>query len=1224
CENLPKPGEAGTQSSDTDDILEDLFVPDNELIDYSPDPPDQTSGPLTAKNLEVLSNYTHSTTSQDGKKASEASTHHSSSVEEIVQQEEDPDQQQLQPTDKSDPDTSIENILTSLYQSSSPLKVVNYRNLDLVGDLVGRLIHFDLREPTLLRSQQFGPPPVAGRHGLLSWLTSQEKMAEKIIKAGSHDFFTWGWDPAIFSRSTGEWYFTSEEQKAVRDKSAWDILQKILPTSDVVTSSEIESNKRMPIPYEFRALARDFFSGKLVHDEDYYARLIEPEKSNDKTDSIEKLFHVTNIDMGKYRQNLYRNLYGPKREILKSGKKKEASGLDHVVNLFLLEVVKMNEIEDALFLIEKEEKLAKSSFTVAQLHGTDVRRSSRYHAYIEKLNKLEQNKKDAGKYAARSALEEFIKNVNIHGLDSIMGSETWSVTHISTIPTLDEPSQELTIIESINADDGNRSTSPLSIPENPEPQNETAPKKKKKKAKGKPNARKVEEKDDEAIDSAAVVETSSELTQSNAKAFLSIASDPLNYDFNDSENPVADEESNWETVKARNSKAKGPRETTHFDQARSAKQYNKKVRQKGDVPPRDNTTAASTTKANERFEVESFNDFSAITSPSKKLAIQESDGPSGGTKVVVQQPALLSVDLKGLAASGNDNDINAQISASRLPVLLKEQSILPAKVAAKYIYKIKKYNSSTFVDATQALTTSLSENSPPPPGLNLKDHAPVYLRAMLDAPSRASHLRKPRRSTSAEAKSLISSTLVMKRPASGCAKMSYKESIVDHNTAADIFSTADGGSLSVVDIIPADIVPGTIFAVNKSPVSDSASLDTIVNNAPKIAPKVKDLCLSEASTGNEEAPQLREASTIPVSGSSSATGSTMTIHSPQPQGFQPSFMGLGHLNMDFTVPNSLTNQTRDQQISMASYDVEEQNIPKFSNGWSQQKLSTSTILYAGQHTHADPGSDCTFFDCTYCAKKCYANTGSPMVLCHGCGTNSGIKYCSIACLLAESLSHADVCQESGHEILMVNNPATYQVYYAGPLVVSSPAELTNKKQTYAYRQKVFAMHCCDGPFPRLLQAWARKNNFTLKRQELAEAPKKTGSYFVFKSGLTSNGRRMNPDSTVICTIKFRPDDPMKQIVSRCLRACFSAHCKNNIKEFLFRLIKSFLSDDDSFGHFPHTEDRTTVFFEFQHQFHLEFGFHADMQRNSSDKFDMESEWPLVEHLLNQFETGEPI
>ncbi|RAL66087.1 hypothetical protein DID88_005746 [Monilinia fructigena] len=1208
-EDLPKPGKPGTPSSSSDDLWNNLFVPDNELVDYnSSDSPDLVSSPLTAKNLKVLSNSINTTTSKHGKKSTRASTDRSDSVEGIVKQEEDLDRQELPSIEKSESDTTIANIL-ALCRNSGPHKL-NYPNLGMVGDIVGRLVHFDLRDSNFPRSYHFGPPPpVAGKHGLLSWLTSQEKMAGFVIESGSYDFFRWGWSTAIFSRSvrlgirasckvpylvkleTGRWYYPEAKEQEVRDRAAWDVLQQIIePKSGDFVNSEFTSSGTTQIPYEFRALAKDFFSGKLVHEPGYYARLVEPEKLADDRDAAEKLFNITKIDMGNRAKRRMRQV-----SIM-------------LFNLFLLEVIKNNEIEDALVLEEKKTKREKSSFTVASVHGTDVRRSSRYHEYIDRLNILEHNKKQASKNTARLALEDFIRNVDVHGLDSIMGSEIWSVTHISTIPTLDEPAQEVTIIEPIHADGGNRSTSPLSIPENAGPNNETTPKKKKKKTKGKSNTKKVENNGDgeESINSAAAVEPTFDPTESSAEVFLSIASDPLNYDFGDSENPMVDEEPHWETVKARPSKPKGLRVTPKFAQARSAKQYNRNAGRKGDITSRDSTTAASTTKADEKFEMNLM----------------------GETKVMGQQ----DVDLE-LSASGHDSNVSAQTSANLLPILSTEQLILSEEVAAEDIYLANKFDSSTVLDVTRALTTSPSEKFSPISGLNLKDHAPIYLGGMLGSPSQAPRLRHHRRSCSAGARILTSTALVTKRPASGCSKISNTNLVEDNIATADTSSTADSilrnpvannifsaYSLCAVNSVSTDNAVDTLSAVSRSSISDSASLDTVVKNALK----VEHLCSLEVYSGTEAASPPREPSPISVSGSASVTGSTMTIYGPQPRGFGPSFIVLGPLNVELTMLTSVPNQTQNQQTSVVSYDVEEQNVSQFSNGWSQLQLSASAILHAGQHTHVESDPDCTPFDCTYCAKHFYANAGSPMLLCHACGTNSGINYCSVACLLAGSLSHADVCQENVHDrdMFAINTHLYHQIYYSGPLAFSSLDEDMNKKSTYAYRQKVFAMHCRDGPFPRLLRAWARKNSFTLESQDLDEASKMTGSYFIFKSGLTSNGRRMNSDSTVICTIKFQHGDNMKQVVARCLRACLSLHCKNNIKEFLFRLIKNCLSDEDSFAQFPHSEDRTTVFYEFQHQFHLEFGFHADMQRNLSDSFNFELEWPLVEYLLSQIEIGE--
>ncbi|ESZ95990.1 hypothetical protein SBOR_3610 [Sclerotinia borealis F-4128] len=1310
CENVTKLEETGIQSSELDNSWDNSIVPDNDLVDSnSVDFLDPTPNPLTAKNLEALSNSTNFSPSKRRNKSSSASTDRSGSVEEVVNQVEDQDRQEIPPIDNSATETTIANIL-SLYGSPSILQLINSRNLDLVGDLVGRIVHFDLREPISQDSQRFGSPPVAGKNGLLSWLTSQEKMADLIIQSGSREFFPWGWNTAIFSRAvrlgvrtackvpyhmstqTGHWYKPVNREE--RDRVAWKVL------GDTILGLQESGIK--PISDEFRLLVDDFYSGKEVKSPEYYAYPSDPktltaekDSSTVGKDSVSKPFRITKIDMDKYGQNLYRNLYGETEDNLKQETQKQGLGdVKHIVNLYLLEVIKMNEIEDALKLVEKEMDLPKSSLTIAKVQGTEVRRSPEHPTYINKLNTLEKNKEEAGKAAARTALEDFVQNINIHGLDSIMGSETWSITHVRTIPTLDESAEEATIVETVTADSENRSTSPLLIPDNSESKNETAPKKKKKKkTKGKPNAKKVAKQEEEDPESTGA-EAASQTTEIADKLYPSIASDPLNYEFDDSMNLAIEDESKWNVVKTKPSRPKGPRTTYQSDSVHSSKSYkhnasvnvkvppNQKVGQKkGEISTKvSDHIAATTTKPGDKFEIESFNDFPEIISPWKKVTKRD-DAAKAEPTVMVGQPALPKMDLDifgGIAAIVENGltSTEAQIAADKMPALpSKEQSDLPVEVAAEDSSNVNKYDDFAHVDATRTLAYEIAKevvhvsieeveftstispeyeagNTATIPleevshvrGLTLEHDAPIYLGRILDFPHRA---RRRFRSSSTTAAFFASSsstevnddeeysdsTLIIERPNS-VAKISSMDPIVDNAIAVGDSSTTAGtpmdtiignvipaDSFSAIDNLSTDII-GITSTVADSPVSDCASLDTVVYNEPIVA----DSCSIEVHIGDEESPSPEEGTSISDSGSVSAASSAMTIHGPQPQGFHPSFLESNSQNLDLMAPTSMGYRTHIQHASVASYEIGEQNMTQFSNGWSQQQVSNSTILHESPHTHADPNSVQIPFDCTYCAKHYYATTESPMVLCHGCGLNSGVKYCSIACLLAGSLTHADVClQESVEEfeIPTVDHSPAYQIYYTGPLAISSSDELPIKKSKYNYRQKVFGMYCHSGPFPQLLVAWARKNDLlhTLQGQDATEATKRTGSYFVFKSSLTSNERRTNPDSTVICTIKLRPSDHMVQVISRCMKACFSSHCEHDIQEFLFRLIKDFLSDDEAFDCFPHTEDRTTVFYEFQHQFHLEFGFHADMQRNQSDKFDFELEWPLVDHLLNQFEIG---
>lgn len=1078
--------------------------------------------------------------------------------------------------------------------------------------------------------------------------------------------------------------------------------------------------------YEFRALANDFYSGKEVQLAEYYAHLTEPDTPCVEKASASKLFHITAIDMGESRQNLHRNLYGGAEGI-------ESAKLKPIVDLFLIELIQMNEIENALIRVEKDKRMEKSSFTVAKVQGTDVRRSSRYHECLHKLNTLERNKEEPGEAAARSVLEDFVQNINIHGLDSIMGSETWSVTHIRTVPTLDEPAEEITVVEAIASGTPNNgggsfsphSTSPLLFPDISEPKKETAARKKKKKTKGKNNAKKVlkQESDSEST----LAETRSQTPEIISKATPSIASDPLNYHFDDATNPVLEDDSNWEIVKPKPSKPKGPQATQQTRATHSSKVYkdtsvtakvppsSKVSRKKTEVPTKIPTqTTAATSKKGEKFEIESLKDFPEMAPPSKNDIKQTLEGTKKNATVVIVQEVLPQVDSE-IPAKGEseilpeepllpspDLDNGAIIEAdidygqSKVtiqpetvilsPVSSKEDAGLPFEDSAEDVSEFAKTGASPDVEPTRTLideikekmsinnivmkqssistmaaepkidtvTTNFSGKSSPlcqtPPRRTLSRDAPIYL-GNFDDPNQKVEKRFRSRSTNATITASPSdydddeessdSTIVLERPASVSEIMITKSRFDSSPKVSDskvyprmvpltesLVSAVDklrsGHDLCAVDNAFSNDALDNAFTIATLPVSDSTPVNSIVNNAPQAAEPF----LSDAFTGNEDTPPSTEIAPMPVCEPVATTSSTLTIHGPQPRSFRPSLMNLDSLHLSRIEADTQGSQTPARQASVASCDAVGKNLSDFSNGWSRQQISSSAIINSGPRTHTEPDTARIPFDCTYCNGHHYATIDSPMVLCHGCGPNSGIKYCSIACLLAESLTHANICQESADdsEAFTISRPTAYQVYYTGILAAPLTFGTRFKKSIYAYRQKVFAMYCRRGPFPQVHIAWARRNNTlpTLPEQDAIEATKKTGSYFVFKSALTSNNNHMNLDSTVICTIKFRPNDPMLQAVDRCLESCFRLSHDHGfaIKEFLYRLIKDLLSDDESFDCFPHTEDRLTVFHEFRNQYDLEFGFNADMQSARSDKFDFESEWSLIEHLLSRSESEE--
>ncbi|CAD6444402.1 5d7f52e7-9cbb-4eb8-83ce-0f0c76ae5f78 [Sclerotinia trifoliorum] len=1364
CTHLSTPEEPGIEFPKTNNLPKNLIVPRNELVNSnSKDFPNPTSTPLTAKNLEILSNSTDSSTLKHRSKSPKASTDHSGSVEEIVKQVEDQDGQELSSIDNTTTAAKIASIF-HLAKTPGTFQLINLRNIDnieLVGDLVGRLIHFDPSDRILQKYQNFGPPPVAGKNGLLSLLTSQDKMAEVMITSGSHKCFYWGWNPAIFSRAirlgvrapppvpyqisaqSGNWYKPSNSE--TRDRVAWEILNET-----IFTKSGIKPNS-----YELRALADDFYSGREVKDAAYYAHLTERDTLADGKGSASSSFHITSIDMDTYGHNLNRNLYGGR----KNSDKLDDLKAKEILNLFLVEVIKFNEIEDALVRVEKDKHLEKSSFTVATVHGTEVRRSREYDNFIDKLNTMEKNNEEAGKAAERIAFQDFVHNMDIHGLDSIMGSQTWSITHIRTIPTLDGPVKESTHIENITSneglreptdetvvpgtitsDNGPRSISSPSIPEDLVTSNETAPKKKKKKkkTKGKGNAKKVARQEED------LESTASETTQPTAKitekSSHSIAHDHLNYHFDDSTNPVVDDNISWEVVKPRPIK-KRPRAAHQSRPVDYPKPYkhdnpvavkarpnqNIEKRKEGMSTKASGQIATTITEPGQKLEIKSFEHFPAISPPLKNNAQQKfattrveqttmmeqrampKTGPEVWAKleptVVAEQLAVSKTDLPADIGANVDPNLTNPAAQNAAVVLLPipstEHAFISMEVDAEDTsdatnsrenidlswtladeITVKKVINESAKDTdllstvstkykAKDIATRLLENSPPQRGMTLKYDAPIYLGDFLDAPSR----RRQYRSSSAAPKMLAVFTTIsddelngddeLKPPKSGSvpfierrtsvteisldkipvdkmfvASMKSEALLVGNAIAARHLSPAESTSmdsavdntiqldaLSAIDSISKDNTVFKIPIVRTKQVSDVASLDTIVSNVLQVS----DSCSLEVGTVNEASQPPKEATLTSISKPSSIISSTMTIHGPQPRGFHPSFMGLNSPNLNFAVSTSVGNQTYTQKTSVDSFDLAENILLEFSNGWSRQKLSTSSILHVGPYRHLEPSLAQIPFDCTYCTRNYYATTDSPMVLCNGCGPNSGVTYCSVACLLAGSLAHAEVCQEcvDNSETPTVNYPTAYQIYYDGTLNILPSMAATFKRSPYAYRQKVFAMYCRNGPFPQLLTAWARRNNLlhTLEGQDASEATKKAGSYFIFKSALTSNGSnasRTNPDSTVICTIKFRPSDHMMQAVDRCLQACFTTNHEyvRDIKEFLFRLIKDLLSDDDSFDCFPHTEDRTTVFYEFQHQFSLEFEFHADMQRNRMEKFDFQLEWPEIEHLLCQFETGE--
>jgi hypothetical protein len=300
----------------------------------------------------------------------------------------------------------------------------------------------------------------------------------------------------------------------------------------------------------------------------------------------------------------------------------------------------------------------------------------------------------------------------------------------------------------------------------------------------------------------------------------------------------------------------------------------------------------------------------------------------------------------------------------------------------------------------------------------------------------------------------------------------------------------------------------------------------------------------------------------------------------------------------------------------------EQNVMAFSNGWSHQDITSATVLNPSMNAHLRPGCLQVEFNCSHCNYRCYGTVQNPIVLCHGCGVSSNIRYCSVACLLADSMAHSSYCMQHPDVLRSIVSPCTEQYLYLLDPIISLNGGFNSREY---FRQRAFAMYCRSGQFPQLLRAWARKNSLvrSLDGHDLGKSLNKTGHYFIFKSRATGDGYRWNPDSTVLCTIKFTKSDVMRQVFTRCINACFMG-CELAIKEFLFRLIRNCISDDDTFDCYPHSEERAVVLAEFHHQFRREFNFDADMQVNPSDSFEFGIEWPVIEALLEDLEMNHPM
>jgi hypothetical protein len=180
--------------------------------------------------------------------------------------------------------------------------------------------------------------------------------------------------------------------------------------------------------------------------------------------------------------------------------------------------------------------------------------------------------------------------------------------------------------------------------------------------------------------------------------------------------------------------------------------------------------------------------------------------------------------------------------------------------------------------------------------------------------------------------------------------------------------------------------------------------------------------------------------------------------------------------------------------------------------------STNQMGFAGQNLQ--PMSQLTAM-CTYCEERTTPSVESRQVLCHGCGPNTNIRYCSVACLLVDALNHAHRCVNyaAGDRAAYYNLPASHFIYIINPIM---PMLDYLPETPERFRQKVFSMYCSSGPFPKLLMAWMKKANVVYpshwQNMDLSEMAKRSGDYAVFRSNaVTGPVPQNNPNADVIFT-----------------------------------------------------------------------------------------------------------
>jgi hypothetical protein len=280
----------------------------------------------------------------------------------------------------------------------------------------------------------------------------------------------------------------------------------------------------------------------------------------------------------------------------------------------------------------------------------------------------------------------------------------------------------------------------------------------------------------------------------------------------------------------------------------------------------------------------------------------------------------------------------------------------------------------------------------------------------------------------------------------------------------------------------------------------------------------------------------------------------------------------------------------------------------------------------------------TPYVCSLCLEPGFATLSTPLVLCPGCGPLCNIRYCSITCLLANAYDHSYQCMNfPASQRLAFHNLPTQFVYEKDPIMAINPWAVISAEQ---FRQKAFSMYGRFRPFSPVLKLGAEQN-LSKKRVTgpgILRPEQVIGDYYVFRCATTVEPLENSKSDVIFVSlalyhmrcftnrqqmVSLQNNNHLKGVLQRALNACYLLP-QIKILEFVFRLIRSYILDDDIFKTLPHSAPNHVVFEEFKEQFSKEFDLDIETYEQEYKPFDAESALLTIMPLLKGIELRNPI